>query len=87
MLNKYLSIFIVWLNELSCFVLLSFMLLYFLSFRFMVATRDIDPLELILVEEPAVVGPYSKSTNGCLQCFKKVRLATNHFTFLYIQIL
>merc|ERR1719264_773166 len=38
----------------------------------MVATRDIDPLELILVEEPAVVGPYSKSTNGCLQCFKKV---------------
>ena len=37
----------------------------------MVATRDIDPLELILVEEPAVVGPYSKSTNGCLQCFKK----------------
>ena len=37
----------------------------------MVATRDIDPLELILVEEPAVVGPYSKTTNGCLQCFKK----------------
>ena len=37
----------------------------------MVATRDIDPLELILIEEPAVVGPYSKSTNGCLQCFKK----------------
>ena len=44
---------------------------YFSHFRFMVATRDIDPLELILIEEPAVVGPYSKSTNGCLQCFKK----------------
>ena len=38
----------------------------------MVATRDIDPLELILIEDPAVVGPYSKSMNGCLQCFKKV---------------
>ena len=38
----------------------------------MVATRDIAPLELILTEDPAVVGPYSKNTMGCLQCFKKV---------------
>lgn len=44
----------------------------FLGFRFMVAARDINPLELILIEEPAVVGPYSKSSIGCLQCFKKV---------------
>ena len=38
----------------------------------MVATRDIEPLELILTEDPAVVGPYSKTSVGCLQCFKKV---------------
>ena len=38
----------------------------------MVAARDIAPLELILWEEPAVVGPYSKSGSGCLQCLKKV---------------
>ena len=38
----------------------------------MVAVRDIQPLEMILWEEPAVVGPYSKSTIGCLQCFKKL---------------
>ena len=38
----------------------------------MVAARDIAPLELILWEEPAVVGPYSKSGSGCLKCLKKV---------------
>lgn len=39
----------------------------------MIAARDIKPLELILWEEPAVVGPYSKSGSaGCLQCLKKV---------------
>ena len=38
----------------------------------MVATRHIEPLELILSESPAVVGPYSKSSLGCLECFKRV---------------
>ena len=38
----------------------------------MIATRDIEPLELILKEDPAVVGPYSKSGSGCLHCLKKV---------------
>ncbi len=38
----------------------------------MVASRDIGPCELILSEEPAVVGPYAKTVPGCLQCFKKV---------------
>ena len=38
----------------------------------MIAARDIKPLELILWEEPAVVGPYSKAGSGCLQCLKKV---------------
>jgi coenzyme F420-reducing hydrogenase gamma subunit len=37
----------------------------------MIAARDIKPLELVLSEEPAVVGPYSKSASGCLQCLKK----------------
>ena len=39
----------------------------------MVAVRDIAPLELILTERPAVVGPYSKSPVGCLQCFRRPR--------------
>ncbi len=42
-------------------------------YRYMIAARDIKPCELILWEEPAVVGPYSKSGSiGCLQCFRKV---------------
>ena len=38
----------------------------------MVASRDIKPLELILKEHPAVVGPYTNTLQGCLQCFRKV---------------
>ena len=38
----------------------------------MVASRDINPLELILKEHPAVVGPYTNTLQGCLQCFRKV---------------
>ena len=38
----------------------------------MVASRDIDPLELILKEHPAAVGPYTNTLQGCLQCFRKV---------------
>lgn len=40
--------------------------------RFMVATRDIEPLEMILWEKPAVIGPYTKDAAGCLQCFKQM---------------
>ena len=38
----------------------------------MVASRDINPLELILKEHPAVVGPYTNTLQGCLQCLRKV---------------
>ena len=38
----------------------------------MVASRDINPLELILKEHPAVVGPYTNTLQGCLQCFRKI---------------
>ena len=38
----------------------------------MVASRDINPLELILKEFPAVVGPYTNTLQGCLQCFRKI---------------
>ena len=41
-------------------------------FRFMVAARDINPLEIILKEHPAAVGPYTNTLQGCLQCFRKV---------------
>ncbi|XP_040575619.1 SET domain-containing protein SmydA-8 isoform X1 [Lepeophtheirus salmonis] len=40
--------------------------------RYMIAARDINPLELILSEQPAVVGPYSKKLPGCLNCFRLV---------------
>ena len=46
--------------------------MYSIFYRYMIATRDIEPLELILKEDPAVVGPYSKSGSGCLHCLKKV---------------
>lgn len=39
----------------------------------MVATRDIKQMELILSEEPVVVGPYTKpETLHCVACFKKI---------------
>ena len=36
--------------------------------RHFTATRDIKPLELILVDIPGVVGPESKSNIGCICC-------------------
>ena len=34
------------------------------------ATRDISPLELVLIDEPAVVGPATKTQPICLECLK-----------------
>ena len=36
--------------------------------RHFVATRDIKPLELILVDEAAVVGPATKTSTVCIVC-------------------
>ena len=38
--------------------------------RYFVATRDIQPLELVLIDKPAVVGPATKTRPICLECFK-----------------
>jgi len=38
--------------------------------RILVATRNIKKGEVICEEVPAIVGPYSRSTPQCLQCFK-----------------
>ena len=58
---------------LEYFTSISYISMYSIFFyRYMIATRDIEPLELILKEDPAVVGPYSKSGSGCLHCLKKV---------------
>jgi len=38
--------------------------------RFFVATRDISPLELVLIDQPAVVGPATKTKPICLECLK-----------------
>jgi hypothetical protein len=40
--------------------------------RYFVATRDIEPLELVLVDEAAVVGPATKTKPICLECFKEL---------------
>lgn len=37
--------------------------------RYFVATRDIKPLELVVVDEPALVGPATKTRPVCLECF------------------
>ena len=37
--------------------------------RYLVATRDIEPGELIFEDTPVVVGPSSKSPPTCLNCF------------------
>ena len=38
--------------------------------RILVATRNIKKGEVICEEKPAIVGPYSRSTPQCLQCFR-----------------
>ena len=45
-------------------------------FRFVVATRKIQPGEVILIENPSIVGPRLEPTNGeeiCLGCLSKFR--------------
>ena len=36
--------------------------------HYMVAVRDIKPMELILRENPVVVGPYTQTTPQCVEC-------------------
>ena len=38
--------------------------------RYFVATRDIQPLELVVVDEAAVIGPSTKTKPLCLECLK-----------------
>ena len=40
--------------------------------RFMVATRDIEPLELVMWDNAAALGPRMGSAPVCLQCLKPV---------------
>lgn len=37
--------------------------------RFVIASRDLKPGELLVCEQPAVVGPYWDSPVCCLSCF------------------
>lgn len=41
--------------------------------RYLVASRDIEPLELIISEQPAAFGPSQFTTPRCLSCLKSVR--------------
>ena len=40
--------------------------------HYLVAVRDIKPMELILRETPVVVGPYTQTPAQCLECCAKV---------------
>ena len=40
--------------------------------RYLVASRDIKPLELVLWDTAAAVGPAADSVPVCLECFSKV---------------
>ena len=44
--------------------------------RYMVATKDISALDLILKEEAAVLGPKLHHKPVCLECFEEVKLDT-----------
>ena len=41
--------------------------------RYFVATRDIKPLELILVDQPGVVGPATKTKPVCIVCLNPAK--------------
>ena len=41
--------------------------------RYFVATRDIKPLELILVDQPGVVGPATKTRPVCIVCLNPAK--------------
>ena len=51
--------------------------------RVLFATRDIKPLELILVDPGTVVGPNYKSEPVCLQCLRPVSGAYRHCLAVY----
>ena len=37
-----------------------------------VAARDIKPFETILIDRPAIVGPFDDTLPECLECFSEV---------------
>lgn len=51
--------------------------------RFMVATRDIEPLETILEERPLVMGPCRDGSLVCVECLVSVvkRVYTSNVSF------
>ena len=40
--------------------------------RYIVATRDLKPGELILTESPLVIGPMAVTVPICLGCYKNI---------------
>ena len=37
-----------------------------------VAARDIRPFETIIIDRPAIIGPFDDTLPECLECFKEV---------------
>ena len=47
--------------------------------RHLIATRDIQPLELVLRDTPVVIGPATKTPPVCLECLKAIPNGTAAF--------
>ena len=39
-----------------------------------VAARDIRPFETIIIDRPAIIGPFDDTLPECLECFKEVSI-------------
>ena len=37
-----------------------------------VAARDIRPFETIIIDRPAIIGPFDDTLPECLECYKEV---------------
>ena len=40
----------------------------------LVAVRDIKPFETVLIDKPAIVGPFDDTFPQCLECYKEVQV-------------
>lgn len=68
-------------NEIS--ICLPFKILNSKKFgRYFVATRDIRPLELILVDNPGVVGPATKTKPVCIVCLNPAKRGSRYMKLI-----
>lgn len=47
-------------------------ILFLLNFRYLVASKDLEPGDVIIIAEPLVVGPYTGCELICLGCYHQM---------------